>query len=366
MVVEIGNTLFSINTKIYDIIIGNPPYIRSKNLNDNFKKQIQKEYISCSSGNVDIYYAFIEFAYKNSKKCAFITPNSWLYNNSASILRGLVKNDLIEIIDFKEKRIFKNAATYVSIFIIDKGNQNSIISYKENISNDNKEIIEIKKEHLDDQRWIFNNDNLKSLKFKTLEIKTPIATLRNKIFITKEINTINMIPFYKISKIKSKEDFFKQKQKIIFPYKLGDNNKFNIKQEHELDKETLAYLNKNKEELNKRDKGKVEKYENWFAYGRKQGLNTYNENKSIIIVPGMISKNFIFFSIELKEIEQPFLFSSGFLLEIEKSEKEKLLNFLNSQNFKNYLIKEGKIWKGKDENSSYYSLNVNQLKKILK
>jgi len=354
----VGDTLFS-QKQSFDIIVGNPPYVRTKNIESTYLKKLRKEYFSCSKGNIDLYYAFIEFAFQHSKRCSFIIPNSWIYNSSAKNLRFKIKDNLLEVIDFKQKKIFDNASTYTSIFFIDKNKHIDKIEYKEDL---NSNYINVLKKDLKDERWVFKNEYIKSLNLNTIDFNTPIATLRDKVYITNDIDTNDMISFYKISKIKNETDFFNSEQKIIFPYK-KENNKYIIKSETELDNKTFDYLNKNKKELLKRDKGKQAKYENWFAFGRKQGLNTFSKD-NIIIIPGMISQTFKFFSISLSKIKQPFLFSSGFIIEVDDCEKNILLDFLNSKDFSSYLKNNGKIWKGKTEDTSYYSLSIKQLKYI--
>jgi adenine-specific DNA-methyltransferase len=357
--IEIKNTLrFNPKSK-FDIIFGNPPYIRIKNIDKDELNFLRENYNSCKKGNIDIYYAFIEYSIKYGKRSSFITPNSWLYNKSAKNIRKQIKNNLIKIIDFKEKKIFKNVGTYTSIFLYNENLFEQELIYSEDINIENKKII---KNNLDDDRWNFFdydfNNNIKILKYHT-----PIATLRDKIYINNQLESKDLIPFYKISKIKSEKDFHDSKQSIIFPYE-NINNKWTILDENKLDTKTLIYLNENKEELNKRDKGKVDKYDSWFAYGRRQGLNFYSKDTYLIIIPGMIANKFNFFKINTNDIPKPFLFSSGFFLEVDEENVDKLLNYLNSPIFKEYLKNNAKIWKGKDIKNPYFSISITQLKKI--
>lgn len=360
---NVGNTLYSSKTH-YDIIVGNPPYIRTKNMKEQELTKLRENYISCEKGNIDIYYAFIEFANKYSNRSSFIVPNSFIYSTSGNKIREIIKDNILSLIDFKEKKIFENVSTYTSIFLLNKFKKNKIINYKNKLDEKYKKY---NKDILNKDKWIFGQTKINKIELHFVKFHTPIATLRDKIYITNEVKNKDTIPFFKISKIKNEKEFLENKQNIIFPYKYDNLKiKYIIKKENEIQKETIKYLQLNKKELDKRDKGKTDKYESWYAYGRKQGLNTFNKENEIIIIPGMISKNYKFFSISLSKISEQFLFSSGFILEVLKKDKKKILTFLNSEIFFEYLKENGKIWKGKDEHSSYYSLSIKQIKEIIK
>ena len=361
---KIGDTLKENFNIKFNIILGNPPYIRIKNLNKENIEFLRKNFSSCEKGNIDIYYAFIQFAIENSNRSSFITPNSWIYNKSAEKLRELVKNNLNILIDFKVKKIFSTADTYTSIFLHNNIKSNEFLHYKEDFD---KKTVLFNKKDINNNRWLFYKEDNKKLNINIIKYHTPIATLRDKIFINhnlKENNNEDIVNFYKISTIKTEKEFLETKSTIIFPYYLNNVDKFIIKKESELNIETKKYLHENKEELLKRDKGKQEKYEEWFCYGRRQGLNIYKNNSYLIIIPGMIIVNNKFFAIESNKIKKPFLFSSGFILEVDKDNKNKLLDYLNSKDF-NYLLKnEGKVWEGSKGKENYYSLSITQLKKI--
>lgn len=125
----------------------------------------------------------------------------------------------------------------------------------------------------------------------------------------------------------------------------------------------MEYLQSKREELNKRDKGKVDKYESWFAFGRKQGLNIYQEKTDLIIIQGMFDFSVPFFKIKRKELPMNYFFTSGFILEIEEQYTNGVLHFLNSDDFKNYIKENGKILKSKKK--PYYSISITKLRQLL-
>jgi hypothetical protein len=363
----IADALF-FDFKNIDIVIGNPPYIRTKNLDENYLKKLRENYKSCLTGNVDIYYAFIEKFSKISDKFSFIVPNSYITNNSAQKLRKIINGRIEKIIDFKEKLIFQNARTYTSIFLITrKTTDNLIYSNSINVSG-----TLISKKEMNNEKWIFNKEKRNSFiskeEMKELSVISGIATLRDKIFILKNpeedekhykknynnknyyIEKSICIDFFKLTKEK-------EKSFIIYPYK----NKKVIPEEVLKDDYPNAYefLSDCKKELNKRDKGKTEKYESWYAYGRKQGLNI-KQNSNYLFIPIMTNK---MLNTEIKKIEDKFLIASGFCIQSENYNLLlKISEEINSVRFFQFLEREGKPWPGK---KVYYTLSANQLKDFI-
>jgi len=313
------NTLVS--RQNFDCIIGNPPYIRFQNLEPDTRAFLKENFLSCEKGNIDIYYAFIEFANSHSKRSILITPNTWRYTKSGTILREIIQSNLYYIKEYNKTEVFDNAGIFTTILYLKEGFAGSFTLDKE-----------------DGGDFHFNFE-----KIKVKKIHTPIATLRDKIFIKE---TSDSIPFFKLSKVKNEEEFLSQKKSIIFPY----DDDFKIKK---LNNDTLEYLKKHKTELEKRDRGK-KTYEAWYAYGRRQGFSKKHIDSKLIPIPGMIAPDYQFFSVETKKIGEKFLFSSGFLIEVENDKQ--ILEFLNSEDFRNFMRSAGKFWKG-----DYYSLSKKQL-----
>jgi type I restriction-modification system DNA methylase subunit len=84
-----GDALFNDNLKYesFDLIIGNPPYIRIQNVEPAYRKLLRDKFSTCLFGNSDIYYAFFEQALKLSKVggcVSLITPSSCSIRNQKS------------------------------------------------------------------------------------------------------------------------------------------------------------------------------------------------------------------------------------------------------------------------------------------
>ena len=127
----------------FDYIIGNPPYIGHKNLDNEYKKYIIKEYKQVYKGKSDLYFCFFKKIIDNLKEggiCSIITPRYFLESQSAKDLRHYIdKNtDIIEIIDFLGCEVFKNIGVSSCISTLKKEKQSQ-----------NANIIRIKNQTID-------------------------------------------------------------------------------------------------------------------------------------------------------------------------------------------------------------------------
>lgn len=115
------NDLFSSNSlsEYADIIIANPPYVRTQNLGSEKSKQIAKDFNL--TGKVDLYYPFLIGMTNVLKKggiLGVITSNRYLTTKSgADIRKFLLDNyDILEVIDLGDSQLFE-AAVLPAIFI---------------------------------------------------------------------------------------------------------------------------------------------------------------------------------------------------------------------------------------------------------
>jgi type I restriction-modification system DNA methylase subunit len=105
----------------FDIIIGNPPYVRQETLGEKFKAFAQKNF-ETYAGTADLYIYFIEKAHKLLKPGGYfgmIVSNKWMRSNYGKALRDFLRREstLVEIVDFGELPVFENAATFPAIII---------------------------------------------------------------------------------------------------------------------------------------------------------------------------------------------------------------------------------------------------------
>lgn len=107
----------------FDGVIGNPPYIRWKNLDPKLKKNLENSAVwnkYCNSLS-DYSVAFIAKAIldlKNNGTLVFITPEYWLYTFHAQKLRNLIveSGTIDRIFYLEEASIFENVNASLIIF----------------------------------------------------------------------------------------------------------------------------------------------------------------------------------------------------------------------------------------------------------
>ncbi len=107
-----------INNSI-DLIIANPPYVRTQILGAEYAQKIAKKFNL--KGRVDLYYPFLlgmTYALKENGLIGVITSNRYLSTKSGISIRKFLKEnyDILEIIDLGDTKLF-DAAVLPAIFI---------------------------------------------------------------------------------------------------------------------------------------------------------------------------------------------------------------------------------------------------------
>ena len=117
----------------FDIVIGNPPYVDSEHMvkDETLSKtrELCNNIYSSAKGNWDLFIVFIELGYNNlnyNGNVSFIIPNKIIASNYAKAVRKIMSNNsLIEIRDYSNVNVFKEASVYPVTFI--SNNQNNTI-----------------------------------------------------------------------------------------------------------------------------------------------------------------------------------------------------------------------------------------------
>lgn len=295
----------------YDAVIGNPPYVRSKNIDEKIKKSIEKWDVV--SGNVDLYIPFYQLGIKllNDKgTLGYISPNTYLQSVNGRALRNYVRNCKcnLKIINFKGTQKFSDATHYTCITFIYGDKRNNKIEYavcEEDLDNCTYTVYDIS-HNPDNMEWRFGNREIDQMvyriehqpdKLDNYNIRNGLATLCNQLYFFDVIKETKQYFFriydgkeYKIEKnicisiakpniMRNEKDLIQKGEKAIYPYVDGriiPENVFAKKYPY-----AYSFLNEYKDKLLCRDKGKIDDYPAWYAYGRTQGMN--NQGNKILI-----------------------------------------------------------------------------------
>lgn len=117
----------------FDIVIGNPPYIKEGKNSDVFKDLKNNKYYK---GKMDFWYFFacigVDLLVNNGTLC-FIAPNNWITSYGASIMRNkiLSETEIKQFIDFNNYMIFASASIQTMIMLLNKSHSKKyIVDYR--------------------------------------------------------------------------------------------------------------------------------------------------------------------------------------------------------------------------------------------
>ena len=365
----------------FDIVIGNPPYVCSRNIPEDSKKLLDNWKV-CKSGHPDLYIPFFQIGIKNLTSngiLGYITMNTFFKSVNGRALREYFQENQFnfKIIDFGNNQIFKSKSTYTCICLIEKSKSSIIKFARSSKELNNLTFNRIKYSRLDAFKgWNLNKNEIidkiegTGISFGELyKTRNGIATLKNSIYIFNPIDENNDYYYlqngklYEIekeickdiinpNKFTTVEDINSIKKKAIFPYEYqGDKVKL-LDEDIIRDKypKVFKYLSDKRNLLSTRDKGNGN-YENWYAYGRNQSLEKL---KYKIFFPHIApcTPNFTI------DTNENLLFYNG-LAVITENEKE--LHFLKK------LMTSRLFWKyielsSKPYGYGYYSLSRNYIK----
>ena len=355
----------------FNCVVGNPPYVRNKNMSTETRAFLTN-WESSSVGNVDLYIPFFEIGIKllaKNGKLGYISPNSYLQGVNGRSLRkyfSAIKHQL-NIIDFRDSQVFENVTSYTCITLIDKSVKTDSIRYfRLNETNTLEQHIfsnycfddfpdgspwRMREKSIDE---IINKLESSGTPLSNWKIRNGLATLKNDIYFFSPINEDEVYYYriyegktYKIEKkvcikvakpniIKSESELVEKMEIAIFPYTHNDNV-YSIIKEADFQSsfpEAYKFLVKYKDLLMNRDKGKGD-YPAWYAYGRTQGMNNFGKKLLIPYISGS--------PVAVLSLDPTVLFYCGYALFSDDVEELRILKvFLESEAFWYYIFHTSK------------------------
>ncbi|MGD9716049.1 MAG: class I SAM-dependent DNA methyltransferase [Sulfuricurvum sp.] len=368
----------------FDILLGNPPYVCSRNMDEESKALLPNWSVS-STGHPDLYIPFFQICYeylKDNGVLGYITVNTFFKSiNGRGIRQYFAENKVkMHIIDFGGEQVFKSRSTYTCICFLEK--QES--EYLEYIQSDSKTIQSIQAYdfqkipymsldaihgwNLTNRDLVYKIENI-GTKFGDLyKTRNGIATLKNDVYIFDPVQEDEKY-FYLKSGTKIEKAVCKEiinpnrliqkrslddlKRKIIFPYQYNLDGNVEIIDESSFKviyPMAYEYLCSQRETLATRDKGNGN-YPTWYAYGRNQSLD---KMKYKLFFPH-ITPHLPHYAICSDE---DLLFYNGIaVIADDKNELDLLKKIMESDVFWFYVESTSKNY-----SSGYYSLSRNYIK----
>lgn len=318
----------------FDMIIGNPPYIRIQSLDDKSVAFFNSTYKSATK-NYDIYALFVEKGLsllKDGGILGFILPSKFFNADYGEGLRKLIADNkaLYEVVDFKDFQVFDTATTYTCLLFLKKTN-NKQFNYMELL--DKTKLKQTKalslnlleqskqKEPQGSEPWVFTSDKDRSIIDKLDNTKLRLGSITKNIFqgLTTSADKVYLLQlleekpdtFKVFSKALEKEyvlekgllkpilkgqeikkwSISKFKYVVLFPYKV-ENGKAKlidfdiIKRNYP---KTAQYLEDAKNILQDRQEGKIKGTKEWYGYIYRKNLEKYEQQK--ILTQVLSSRN---------------------------------------------------------------------------
>ncbi len=366
----------------FDVVIGNPPYIRNQKLQTEIPEQyeyMKKHYKTISKGNTDIFYAFFEKGQsllKSNGRMGLIVSASALTSKSAANLRGFLSNTVYKIINFGGNKVFPGVGVASTIIFTTKNVHNveytsfeyvddihsTFMNYLKGHKNNDFYSVMLKSTDLQKTRWSFGkmDSTLKKMGKATVKLGDIANVFQgqssgaNDIFLISKPENFEKecIRPYIRSKDVRRYMPVQGKEWIIYAYDV-DGKLLSEKEFKKRCPKTYSYMFQHKSTLLK---NKERNDKDWFKLAR-------NTNYKLCLQPKIFT-NFVD-----KEKPQDFaiettggLFIPGFSFAVstktENISNEMLLGVLNSKLIHDYLYENGKNFGKKKE------VNVPKLKDV--
>ncbi|MFY9079198.1 N-6 DNA methylase [Aliarcobacter cryaerophilus] len=300
----------------FDVVIGNPPYVRVQGLKSNYENEakLYEEKFVSATGNYDLYVLFMEQSFKmlnKTGKLSYILPHKFLISDFGSgIRRFLSENKAVEsLLHFGSEMVFEDASTYTCI--INLSHNNEKLHFKSISPNDIFNPFEydsISYENLNSDKWnLSSNDiskvlekiNLQPLRVKDVfaKIFTGIQTSGDDVYLlletkdglySKALDKIVEVEKELLKPMLKGEDIsryknLKNRYSVIFPYILEDGKAKPMSEDFikENYPNGYEYLKSNEEFLRGREKGKMDK-DGWFLYIYPKSLDLVDVKKFVV------------------------------------------------------------------------------------
>jgi hypothetical protein len=316
----------------FDIVIGNPPYIRSQLLDSNQREYFRSQFKTATL-TYDIYVLFVERATQIANAGAqigYILPNKFFTTDYGAGLRHCLSSMAIidRLVDFQDGQVFAQAGTYTTLLILDRRGTKRIKYAKlggvfksdgrpglERVLRTADFSFETINIPADGSKWTLASGSHGSVLLRLQErypqllsfsphIFQGLKTSADKVYMVREIKRRKLISTVEslagdtfeieagiLQKVAKGESILRhglddsKLLRIIYPYEVTNGSSANL-----MDPKALAgtyplawkYLLNNKLQLGQRDNGIWSERRDWYAYARSQNIAAFVAPKHLI------------------------------------------------------------------------------------
>lgn len=337
--------------RTFSYIIGNPPYIVYRDIDEEERAYLKENYKTCQDGKFDYYYAFIEKSVKEIEfngTIAYIIPCSIYKNVFGWLIREYIKPYVTKIYDYTFQNKFPGTTISSTILVLIKNKSNQMI-YVDVAS---KEKININKQLLG-KKWVFGKHMNPKGQYRFgdyFNISNTIATLFNDAFLLKKYSREGEYAILPdgdkieaelvrpaISRKLGQDSF---DVAIIFPYYYMNGQLKRYEEQDFVEKFpcATAHLKRFSKELGERAADRSAK---WFEYGRSQAITKMQEEK--LVIPSILSSK-----IKVTLVDKHVIPCAGFFVTVSgEYELRDAKAILESDDFYEYLKYIGIFTTGK-------------------
>ena len=312
----------------FDVIVGNPPYIRIQTLPKDDAAWYGDHY-QAASGSYDIYVLFVERALQLLRPggvFGMILPNKFFQVDYGRELRKLLSQQkaVSRVVDFEHAQVFEDATTYTcllflrkepseKVFYVAAGDWLNAEIEQPAVLSDSLLEVHVDSRWLTDEPWIFISDLQVQIKHKLVSRGVPLLDLpakmsrgsstgNDKVFMLKRggsgdtyftddgeavrIETdLLRTPLFATDF--NRYSFAPQSGKvIIFPYRKSGRSSFVLLSEVELEGQfpnAYSYLLSRKEVLEQR-----KQFRAWYGFSAPRNLSLHDQ--AHLVVPLLADK----------------------------------------------------------------------------
>ena len=284
----------------YDILLGNPPYIRSQNLDQAYRNDLRSAYPEVSQGNFDLSIVFLDHAIKALAPgglASYITTHKFMVSSYGKAICRKLASDVrvIDIVDFEDLQVFEGRTTYTCILTFAKlppakkftiSRVNGEFPSRQQLAKTKTESLPVKR--LETHPWNFATGPDRNALAKLNSTQHPLMTqvfdeilqgLRtgaNSVFIidsmeSPEIEREILVPYVSGHNVRRCKIANGQRH-LLYPYSRKDPDGVQLYSETELRfkfPNAWRHLTDRQQQLVGR---KLDKPQPWYAYSRSQNL----------------------------------------------------------------------------------------------